>query len=86
MFSVSPFASLLAAVKKMIRVNNCRWGGTPMEDCIAGGHVQLVTMLRSKGATISDSLSATKLCDAASKGDIQILKLLIDCAGLQVLE
>jgi ankyrin repeat protein len=55
-----------------------------MEDCIAGGHVQLVTMLRSKGATISDSLSATKLCDAASKGDIQVLKLLIDCAGLQV--
>jgi ankyrin repeat protein len=68
----------------LITFQSCRWGGTPMEDCIAGGHVQLVTMLRSKGATISDSLSATKLCDAASKGDIQVLKLLIDCAGLQV--
>ena len=55
-----------------------------MEDCISGGHVQLVTMLRSKGAMISDSLSATKLCDAAYKGDIQSLKLLIECAGLQV--
>jgi hypothetical protein len=55
-----------------------------MEDCISSGHVQLVTMLRSKGATISDSLSATNLCDASSKVDIQTLKLLIDCAGLQV--
>ncbi len=55
-----------------------------MEDCISGGHVQLVTMLRAKGATISHTLSATKLCDAAFKGDIQTLKLLIDCAGLQV--
>ena len=55
-----------------------------MEDCIAGGHVELVSMLRAKGAMISDSLSGTKLCDAAYKGDIQNLKLLIDCAGLQV--
>lgn len=55
-----------------------------MQDSITGGHVQLVTMLRSKGATISDSLSATKLCDAAFKGDVKILKVLVDCAGLQV--
>jgi hypothetical protein len=55
-----------------------------MEDSINSGHVQLVILLRSKGATISHTLTATKLCDAASKGDIQTLKLLIDCAGLQV--
>ncbi len=54
-----------------------------MQDSIAGGHVQLVTMLRSRGASISDSLSATKLCDAAFKRDVKILKLLVDCAGLQ---
>lgn len=66
-----------------MRLIFCRWGATPMEDSISGGHVPLVTMLRSKGAKISDALSATKLCDAAAKGDIQTLKLLIDCAGLQ---
>ena len=56
-----------------------------MQDAIVGGHVQLVSLLRSKGASISDSMSATKLCDAAFKGDVKILKVLVDCAGLQVL-
>jgi hypothetical protein len=31
-----------------------------------------------------ESLGAMQVCDAASKGDVQTLKLLIECAGIQV--
>jgi hypothetical protein len=32
-----------------------------------------------------ESLGAMQVCDAAAKGDVQTLRLLVECAGIQVL-
>ena len=61
-----------------------RWSGTPLNDAVSSGHVQVANILRSKGGAMPQSLGAIQVCDAASKGDVQELRLLIECAGIKV--
>lgn len=62
-----------------------RWGGTPLQAAVSFGHVDVANMLKSKGGLMPESVGATQLCDAAAKGDVQTLRLLVECAGIQVL-
>jgi len=58
-----------------------RWGGTPLDDAIRSKSDEVVEFLLSKGArkglTAMDH-AQTDLCDAASKGDIGLLRELIE--------
>jgi hypothetical protein len=68
----------------MVNLHGHRWGGTPLQDAVNAGQVHVASLLRSKGGTMPESLGATQVCDAAAKGDVQTLRLLIECAGLRV--
>jgi hypothetical protein len=61
-----------------------RWGGTPLQAAVNFGHVEVANMLKGKGGAMPESVGATQLCDAAAKGDVQTLRLLVECAGIQV--
>jgi len=58
-----------------------RWGGTPLDDAIRARNEDAVDFLLSrggrKGLTAMDH-AQTDLCDAASKGDIALLRELTD--------
>ena len=41
-----------------------RWGRTPLQDAVDGSHNGMVAMLRSKGGTLQESLSAMQVLDA----------------------
>ena len=62
---------------------NVRWGGTPLQDAVGSGHVQVASVLKSKGGIMPESLGAVQMCEAASDGDVRRLKLLVECAGIQ---
>ena len=62
-----------------------RWNCTPLQDAVTAGDEQLARLLKSKGGTMDDSIGLRLLCDAATKGDVKTLNLLIKCAGLEVL-
>ena len=66
-----------------------RWGGTPLDDAIRSKHAEVVSFLQSRGAShgsgnhvLSDVQAA--LCDAAAKGDIAQLRLLVTGHDLPV--
>lgn len=61
-----------------------RWGGTPLQDAVRSGRVQLASFLRSRKGLMPESLGAKELCQAAANGDVKTLKLLIECAGIKV--
>ena len=75
---------------------NDRWGGTPIRDAEAGGHRSVVEYLERNGAIrrpsrVEDETPSTddlvdmtgKLCDAARRGDVVMLRELLD-AGAEV--
>ena len=49
------------------------------------GDEQLAHLLKRKGGTMSDLMGVRMLCNAAVRGDVKRLNLLIKCAGLEVL-
>ncbi len=50
------------------------------------GDEQLTLLLRSKGGSMSESEGTQMLCDAAKRGDVKMLNMLIKCAGVEVKE
>ena len=48
---------------------NCkdRWGGTPLQDALAGQHIGTAHILKSKGAEVPESFGAGAVCEAAGK-------------------
>merc|ERR1712216_561734 len=62
---------------------NCsdRWGGTPLADAVRHGHRQCAMQLYSAGATLGydESKASGELCELAREGDIEGIRLLIDC-------
>ena len=57
---------------------NCkdRWGGTPLQDALTGGHIATAHILKAKGAAVPDSFGAEAVCTAAGKGDVPKLRML----------
>ena len=57
---------------------NCkdRWGGTPLQDALSGGHISTAYMLKAKGAEVPESFGAGAVCEAAGKGDVPKLRML----------
>ena len=57
---------------------NCkdRWGGTPLQDALTGGHIGTAHLLKAKGAKVPDSFGAEAVCTAAGKGDVPKLRML----------
>mgnify|MGYP001217910321 CR=1 FL=1 len=58
-----------------------RWGGTPLGDAVRHGHRQCATELYSLGASLGydESKASAELCELARGGDIEGIRLLIDC-------
>ncbi len=61
-----------------------RWDGTPLQDAVCTGHREVATALRLSGGTMSESFGSTRMFDAAGRGDVKNLSLLIKHAGLKV--
>ena len=57
---------------------NCkdRWGGSPLQDALTGGHISTAQVLKSKGADVPESFGAGAVCEAAAKGDVPTLRML----------
>jgi ankyrin repeat protein len=56
-----------------------RWGGTPLQDAMAHKHDELAQLLRNNGARILNAaVLADKLTQAASDGDLPLLKRLVE--------
>jgi ankyrin repeat protein len=57
---------------------NCtdRWGGTPLQDALAGSHNSCAALLKSKGGKVPTSFGAAAVCSAASEGNIPRLRML----------
>ena len=53
-----------------------RWGGTPLQDALAGGHIGTAHLLKAKGAAVPDEFGAEAVCTAAGKGDVPKLRML----------
>ena len=54
-----------------------RWGGTPLDDAVRSMHADVMEYLAKKGAKRAASIkkvTSTDLCDAASKGDTDLLR------------
>lgn len=63
-----------------------RWGSTAVDDAIAGEHPDVVELLTAVGAHSTRSPEATdlamKLCDAASRGNVELVEALIKKVGV----
>ena len=57
---------------------NCadRWGGSPLQDALSGGHIGTAHILKAKGAAVSDEFGASEVCAAAGTGDVPKLRML----------
>lgn len=57
---------------------NCkdRWGGTPLQDALSGGHFGAAHLLQAKGAAVPDAFGADAVNTAAGKGDVPKLRML----------
>ena len=53
-----------------------RWGGTPLQDALSGGHISTAYLLKAKGAEVPESFGAGAVCEAAGKGDVPRLRML----------
>ena len=62
---------------------NCsdRWGGTPLADAVRHGHRQVAMELYRSGATLGydEGKASGELCELARVGDIEGIRLLVDC-------
>jgi len=58
-----------------------RWGGTPLADAVRHGHRQCAMELYKAGARLGfdESKASGELCELARTGDIEGIRLLIDC-------
>jgi potassium channel len=56
-----------------------RWGNTALADAVKSGHVQVVEQILSRGGSLTISMGAVEMCNAATEGDVRYLKLLIRC-------
>ena len=61
-----------------------RWDCTPLQDAVTAGDEQLAHLLKSKGGTMNELEGIRMLTGAASRGNVQMLNILIKCAGLKV--
>jgi len=58
-----------------------RWGGTPLADAVKNGHRQCAMELYEAGARLGfdESKASGELCELARTGDIEGIRLLVDC-------
>ena len=58
-----------------------RWGNTPLCDAIREGHTQVARLLRKHGAELllPDAEASSRLCEHARVGDVEKVKLLLEC-------
>jgi ankyrin repeat protein len=55
-----------------------RWGQTPLQDAVNMGHGQVIEMLQKNGGKLDYDDPSGALCGAASRGDLKMMKQLID--------
>ena len=68
-----------------------RWGGTPLDDAMRSEHTEVVSFLKSieaKGGKTAgrglEKSGSAELCEAASKGDVQRLRYLVNVLKVNV--
>ena len=55
-----------------------RFGGTPLDDAVRHDKVEVQALLREHGARLRGEGSAVKICEAAAKGDLNTLTVLVE--------
>ena len=59
-------------------VHLCRWGATPLQDALLGGHDLVCDLIRSCGGRLELEHAPKALGQAASAGDIRRISLLVE--------
>jgi len=72
-------------VDTLTSVLRTRWGCTPLQDAVIASDEQLSQLLKSKGGVMDESFGIRMLRDAAERGDVKMLSLLIKCSGIDVI-
>jgi len=66
-------------LNKGARINRSdRWGGSPLDDAYRHGHLQVVELLQSRGATFGSPSQANNFIAAASEGDLDEVRTLAE--------
>ena len=55
-----------------------RWGGSPLDDALRHRHKDVAAFLRKKGGTTGNADKSTNLITAASEGDLDEVRMLIE--------
>lgn len=58
--------------------SHCRWGATPLQDALLGGHDLVCDLIRSFGGRLELEHAPKALGQAASAGDIRRISLLVE--------
>ena len=74
-------------IERGARVNRSdRWGGSPLDDASRHRHKELVTFLRSLGATTGSASKLTQFIKAAADGDVDEVEMLLSSGDIDVNE
>ena len=68
----------LAKDVSRVFVIECRWGATPLQDALLGGHDLVCDLIRSFGGRLELEHAPRALGQAASAGDIRRISLLVE--------
>ena len=63
---------------KQFDIRACRWGATPLQDALLGGHDLVCDLIRSFGGRLELEHAPKALGQAASAGDIRRISLLAE--------
>ena len=67
------------------RINRSdRWGGSPLDDAYRHKHTEVAEYLRSCGGSFGSASQATNLISAASEGDIEEVKTLLQMGDIDI--
>ena len=68
----------LLEFRPLILMNGCRWGATPLQNALLGGHDLVCDLIRSFGGRLELKHAPKSLGQAASAGDVRRISLLVE--------
>lgn len=67
------------------KINRCdRWGGSPLDDAYRHRHAAVIEFLQQEGGRFGSPSQANNLISAASEGDIEEVKALLEYGNIDL--